>query len=163
MKTGDILLFRGKGLIAQLIKWGTNSQYSHCAVCIDAQANIMVEAKAGLVRATDIRKEDDYDIYRVKAIFPYDLQKVTDFLVSRLNARYDYLGVFYLGFLKLLNKIGIPLQAKCNAFQKDKDYFCSELVCEAFREGGVTIVKAIWIASPKDIVCSEKIEFIGRR
>ena len=160
LRAGDILLYRGTGFVNKLIKFGTRSVYSHCAVCINPDTHILIEATTGLVRASDIRKTCDYDVYRVKEKYPYDLNKVVSYLVSTLNSKYDYLGVVYLGALKLLNRIGLPIKKHINKFQKDRDYFCSELVCKAFNYGGVTICKFAGVASPKDIVTSNRIEVV---
>ena len=127
-----------------MIAWGTNSKYSHGAVCVSPRMNLAIEAiTRGGVRARDIRqiKKQDYDIYRIKEDYPYDHAKAISYLVSKLNSKYDYLGVIFLGILKFLAKIGIPLKAKANMWQKTRDYFCSELCYEAFsKDGGLDIV-----------------------
>ena len=70
----------------------------------------------------------------------YNLSGAVSYLVDKLNTRYDFLGVVFLGILKLLSKIGLPLKNKANTWQKDKDYFCSELCYEAFLFAGLDIV-----------------------
>ena len=45
MKAGDILLFKAeKDWLSKLIAWGTNSKYSHVAVCVSAEMNLTIEA-----------------------------------------------------------------------------------------------------------------------
>ncbi len=151
MRAGDILLFRGNSGISKIIQWGTNSPYSHTAVIVDIGKNIAIEAQ-GRVRAQDIRKMKDYDVFRVKEGYPYDLDDVVSFLVSKLNNRYDWAGVIFLGFLKL-----IRFKHSANKWQKKNDYFCSELVSEAFAKGGLDIVPKVdeaSITSPADIARS---------
>jgi len=156
MKSGDILLFRNKTLMSKIIQWGTNSKYSHVAVCANAEMNLLIEAQ-GSVRAADIRTMNNYDIFRIKAGHRYNLNKVVSFLVSKLNEKYDYAGVIFLGIMKLfrLNKLA-------NKWQKDRDYFCSELVYEAFKAGGLQIVdkESAGVVSPADIANSDIIEDI---
>ena len=49
---GDILLFKGESGISKLIAWGTNSTYSHVAVCVSPEMNLAIEALTrGGVRA----------------------------------------------------------------------------------------------------------------
>ena len=157
LRAGDILLFKYGGLISKLIKWGTSSIYSHCAVCVDPDKNLLIEAQ-GRVRAEDIRRMTEYDTYRVKSEYEYNLNDVVSFLVDKLNRKYDYLGVVYLGLLKLLSRLKFPLKNKANKWQKEHDYFCSELTYNAFLAGGLDIVPQVKkgeITSPGDIAKSE--------
>ena len=171
MTAGDILLFKpGKGKqdwISWTIAWGTNSKYAHVAVCVNSEMNIAIEAMAGSgVRAIDIRKiPREYDVYRIKDGFGYDLDKTMSYLVDKLNKGYDIRGVIFLGIIKLLAKIGIPLKETANKWQKDRDYFCSELCYEAFYHGGgldiVPDVPEADITSPGDISKSVVITLVS--
>ncbi len=156
MQAGDILLFRRGSLISKIIQWGTNSPYSHVAICVDPDKNLLIEAQ-GIVRANDIRRVKDYDIFRVKQGYIYDLDDVISYLVDKLNSNYDYLGVIYLGLLKLFQ-----MKKTANAWQKKKDYFCSELLSGGFEYGGLDIAPQIEddVTSPGDIADSEIIEKI---
>lgn len=166
MQTGDILLFKAeKSLISKLIAWGTNSKYSHVAVCISPELDLAIEAiTRGGVRARAISKiKQNYDVYRIKPGNSYDLHKALAFLVKQLNNRYDYFGVAYLGLLKVLAKIIKRVKKNANAWQKKKDYFCSELCYEAFYFGGLDIVPDVPYAdvtSPGDIAKSGIIEIV---
>ena len=168
MQAGDILLFKGESGISRLIAWGTNSTYSHVAVCVSPEMNLAIEALTrGGVRARDIRKIDrGYDLYRIKEAAAYDLQKTISFLVDKLNKKYDIFGVLFLGLLKLLSKIRKSLKITANKWQKDRDYFCSELCYEAFfLGGGLDIVPDISdadITSPGDIAKSGVVERVGK-
>ena len=164
MSAGDILLFKaGNDLISKLIAWGTDSPYSHVAVCVAPELDIAIEAITwGGVRARAISKiPQSYDVYRVREGYAYDLAKTVAFLVKQLNNRYDYPGVCYLGILKLLAKIFKGLKDRANKWQKDNDYFCSELCYEAFNFGGLDIVPQVpqaEITSPADIAESKVLE-----
>ena len=166
LKPGDILLFKGEKGMSKLVAWGTNSKYSHVAVCVSAEMNLAIEAMAGGgVRARDIRKiKQKYDVYRIKENYTYNLFETISYLVNKLNLKYDYKGVIFLGLLKLLAKIGKPLKRKANKWQIDRDYFCSELCYEAFYHGGgLTIIPdedKAGIISPGDISKSFIVEQI---
>ena len=166
MKAGDILLFKGEDGISKLIAWGTGSMYTHVAVCVSPEMNLAIESMSGGgVRARDIRRiHQEYDVYRIREGFAYNLNGTVSFLVDKLNQKYDYLGVAFLGLLKLMARIGLPLKEKANAWQKDRDYFCSELCYEAFYRGGnfdiVPEVSDADITSPGDIACSKVLEHI---
>jgi len=167
MEAGDILLFRAeKNLISKMIAWGTNSPYSHVAVCVSAELDIAIEAMTGGgVRARAISAIPKvYDIYRVKKGHTYELDKVLAYLVKQLNNKYDTKGVIYLGILKLIARIKRDYKIKANKWQKDNDYFCSELCYEAFAFGGIDIVPEVPsadITSPGDISKSRMIERVG--
>jgi hypothetical protein len=165
VKPGDILLFKAeRDFISRLIAWGTGSKYSHVAVCVSPKMNLAIEAIArGGIRARDIRKiPRDYDIYRVKEDYSYNLDGVISYLVDKLNERYDYPGVIWLGFIKLLAKISLPLKITANNWQKRRDHFCSELCYEAFFHGGgldiVPDMPEANITSPADISNSSVIK-----
>ena len=158
MQSGDILLFKGEKGLSRLIQWGTNSIYSHVAICVSSEMNLAIESFPGKgVRARDIRIiKNNYDVFRVKK--PFDLDKTISFLVSKLNQKYDTWGVVYLGILKLVGKVFKRAKDSANKWQKDRDYFCSELVYEAFLFGGLDIVPEVSdadITSPGDIAKSD--------
>ena len=167
LKSGDILLFKGEKGISRLIAWGTNSKYSHVAVCVSTEMNLAIEAMAGGgVRARDIRAiKEPYDVYRIKEGHSYNLDNTISFLVSKLNLKYDYLGVFFLGFIKIMSKIGKPLKKAANKWQIDRDYFCSELCYKAFYHGGnldiVPDTNEADVTSPGDISKSPVVEQIS--
>jgi hypothetical protein len=169
MNPGDILLFKAeKDLISKLIAWGTSSKYSHVAVCVSPELDIAIEAiTGGGVRARAVSKiSQHYDLYRIKGEYPYDLNKIVAFLVKQLNNKYDYIGVIYLGILKFIAKVFKSFKAKANKWQKDNDYFCSELCYEAFDYAGLDIVPDVPqadITSPGDIAKSLVVELIEER
>ena len=174
METGiltpcDVFLYKGAGLTSQLIQWGTKSPHSHVAVVVEPKIFLAIESNTGHqsgVRAIDLRKLDGatIDAFRNKPEFPFELQKVISFLVDHLGASFDYLGVTWLGVLKGVGLLtGLKYQPY-NQFQKEKDYFCSELSYEAFMAGGLDIVPQVGeadITSPADISRSERLQKIG--
>lgn len=42
-KDGDILLCNSNGIVPSLIKWGTESKYSHVAVVASTQLGLIIE------------------------------------------------------------------------------------------------------------------------
>ena len=80
-----------------------------------------------------------------------------------MNLKYDYWGVCFLGLLKLIAIIGRPLKNTANKWQKDRDYFCSELCYEAFVAGGIDIVPQVSssdMTSPGDIADSKLLSMV---
>ena len=150
MKSGDILLFKRSTGFSKIVTWLCKSPYSHVALCVNAEMHLIIEAQ-GIVRAEDIRKLTNYDVFRIKKVYKYNLNEVVSFLVSKLNEKYDYKGVIFLGIMKLFR-----LKRTANKWQKDRDYFCSELINKAFKQGELTIVdKEDDVVSPADISRSD--------
>jgi|GEM_PF-1221200 hypothetical protein len=171
LKALDILLYRGKGFTNWLIEVGTSSPYSHVAIVVDPGISLGIESNTGHqngVRAFDLRKIDlsRVDIYRIKpgCLDKVQKEKAVSFLVDHLGAGYDLIGVIGLGLLKILSFITFGSTKKWNNnFQKNRDYFCSELCYAAFNSGGLDIVPAVPdadVTSPGDIAKSALIELV---
>ena len=166
IKPGDMLLFKGEDGMSKIISWGTGSPYSHIAVCVSPHMNLAIEAIAGGgVRARDMRQiTEAFDVYRISEKHPYNLSETISYLISKLNSSYDLWGVVFLGFLKIMAHIGLPFQKTANTWQKDRDYFCSELCYEAFRYGGgldiVPDLPDTSVTSPGDIAESSVLSIV---
>ncbi len=169
LKAYDILLYRGSGFTSWLIQVSAKSRYSHVAVVVDPKISLGIESNVGHrsgVRAMDLRKapEDEVDVFRIKPEFAFDGNQVISFLVGHLGAKYDKIGVVWLGVLKAASFVTFGEFKGHNAFQIQKDYFCSELVYEAFNQAGLDIVPQIseaGVTSPGDIArskCLEKVK-----
>jgi hypothetical protein len=169
LKPCDILLYKGTGFVSHLIQFGTKSPYSHVAVVVDPAIFLGIESNTGHqagVRAIDLRKisADQVDVFRIKPAFSFDATKIISFLVEHLGAKFDHLGVTWLGVLKGVSLLTAFKFQPYNQFQKSKDYFCSELCYEAFHAGGIDIVPEVGqadITSPGDIAKSSRLEKIG--
>ena len=168
IQDGDVLLCKGNGIIPSLIKWGTESVYSHVAVIASAKLGLIVEAiPQGGVRAISIKNyKTPYDLYRVKDSSSYNLSEVVAYLVRMLAKEYDFRSTIKLGWKYFLRNLGFVRLAAhkvagqkkaADRFQEDQDYFCSELCYRAFKAGGLDIVPQIGDAettSPGDIARS---------
>ena len=160
------MLYKGTGFTSHVIQWGTESPYSHVAIVGEPGIALGVESNTGHqdgVRAIDLRKlsEETVDLFRLKPEFPIDKGKVISFLVDHLGAGFDYLGVTWLGVLKGVSVLTGMKYQPYNQFQKEKDYFCSELCYQAFMAGGLDIVPQVGeadVTSPGDIAASERLQ-----
>jgi len=168
LKQCDILLHKGSGFTSRLIQWGSKSAYSHVAVVVDPKIGLGIESNVGHqsgVRAIDLRKldGDKVDPFRVKSEHSFNRNEIISFLVAHLGAKFDYVGVTWLGVLKGVSVLTGFKKKPYNRFQKEKDYFCSELCYSAFMAGGLDIVPQVGeaeVTSPGDIASSERLEKI---
>ena len=159
----DILLYRGRGFTAWVIQKLSRSKYSHVALVVDLSLNLGIESNTGHqagVRAFDLRKLDmkTVDTFRLKSQYKVENETILSYLVGHLGANYDYLGVIFLGILKLLSLLTFTLWRPHNWWQIKQDYFCSELVWEAFAADGMDLVPQTGtadITSPGDIAKSD--------
>ena len=162
----DILLYRGHGLTAWVIQRLSRSKFSHVALVVNPSMNLGIESNTGHqagVKAFDLRKLDMsmVSVYRLKSKYSVDREKVISYLVDRLGAWYDLIGVIFLGFLKLLSLLTFTIAKPHNWWQKKRDYFCSELVWEAFASDGMDLVPQTGgsdVTSPGDIANSPLLE-----
>ncbi len=173
-KDGDILLCKGSGIVPSLIKWGTESVYSHVSVIASAQLGLIIEAiPEGGVRAISVKNyKTPYDIYRVKSNHQFNLIGVISYLIKMLARKYDYpiklAAKLIMRKFQLLKLFGLKLFGNKNAadqLQENNDFFCSELCYDAFFVGGgLDIVPQIGdaeVTSPSDIAESPVLERIS--
>ncbi len=173
LQDGDILLCKGEGWIPKLIKWETDSVYSHVAVIASAELHLIIEAvPEGGVRAISVENyKTPYDLYRVKSAYRFNHSQVVSYLIKMLARKYDYpfklafeLGLRKLQLLQLFGLKAIGNKKAADKLQKDQDYFCSELCYDAFKAGGLDIVPEVSDAettSPGDIAESSVVEKMG--
>jgi uncharacterized protein YycO len=124
-----ILLFRGRGLISWLIRFQTDSPYSHAAIVI---GDTLYEAWQGAgVRKMPYSEHKqrnstaDVDVFELTV--PCDVEKVQAYLESRVGKGYDYWGV-----IRFVTRKHLP--------ENDKD-FCSEYVFAGVQDGGVKLLE----------------------
>ena len=167
----DILLYRGTGFNAWFIKFLTKSRYSHVAVVVDPGTSKGIESNTGHrsgVRKFDLSKLDmsAVDVYRLYPQYQVEVKTVIGYLDDRLGARYDWFGVIFLGFLKLLSLLTLTILKPHNWWQRKQDYFCSELVWEAFASDGIDLTPQTGgsdITSPGDIAESPMLQHINSK
>ena len=176
LEDGDILLCKGKGVVPWLIKLGSESVYSHVSVVASSKLGIIIEAvPEGGVRAIAIENyKTSYDVYRIKPGIQFNLAGVISYLIKMLARKYDLVSAIKFGWkmglrkLQLVKLFGLKATGNKKAadeLQEDQDFFCSELVYEAFFfGGGIDIVPQTGDAettSPGDIAKSPIIQKIS--
>lgn len=143
-----------------VIQFGTDSEIYHVAP--ELSYPLFVDAlfwKGVTVRNVlnvKIPKGNYIDLYQTKEELDFDAY--TAFLESKIGMKYDKAGVFYLAWLKLKRD-----HHSSNKFQKDKDYFCSELAADALRAGKLSLPESPeGTVSPADLKRSGVLDFVRR-
>lgn len=156
--SGDLLCFRGRGLISATIRRLTRSRYSHVGLlfvmegrryCIEA-----VETGVRLVLVSELvkRYEGGIDCYRLVNASPQQRAGAVGFAFQQLGKLYDKAS-FWPFLLYLLT--GKRRRTHC-----DGQWFCSEMVAEAYRRQGLRFTRAsARYTAPSDIASSEQLAF----
>ncbi len=162
----QIASYRGISGVSDAIKLLTYSVYSHSAalyskdmeVDVDGKihyihAGSVVEAWAGGVRLAGSLSENHttqtkVDIFEMKTpLTPQQEQRIAAFLIRNIGKKYAYLNIpRFIPIVRLL----IPKPPKYS-YQRTH-VFCSELVLEAWHEGGVPLLERCnyWEVPPRD-------------
>jgi|GEM_PF-1822918 len=135
MNQYDIVFYKGKSPISNIIKMFTKSKYSHVALVLDKyhlfETNWSHPAQINHIKY----RTKDYDIYRYKSHLT-NRQKVLidDYIQSVLDSKYDFKFLFSRG-LKILFNVKI---------KDDKSRMtCDELVYLAFKNAGIDLLEGL--------------------
>jgi hypothetical protein len=167
IKDGDIILFHGTGIIANIIQWCDNSYYNHVGVVFEKLGTLYImDANANGVqcdrlswRINKYRKGGDFTIVRPlnsKLEIEYELKNL---LVRSENwIKYD----FFNGFKELLNsKFNLSLLINFN----DKREICTDFLSQYQSNLGLLNdnFKKVRISFPQDTLrySTEKVLIIN--
>jgi uncharacterized protein YycO len=139
-----VLLYRGMSFISKVIQFQTRSQYSHAA--LQFSDGTVIEAwHVGGVRKLispweGHDKNTQIDVFDINGAV--DERAVADFSQQQLGKRYDFVSI-----LRFLDRRNMP---------KNNAWFCSELVVEQVRIGGIDLLSRIPAShvSPRDLSIS---------
>ena len=157
----DLLCFRGHGVFGYLVRFFTNSRYSHVGLVYRFEGRVYcLEAVGSGVRLIIMsellrRSERGIDYFRIRDVTLEQRAGALGFAFQQLGKLYDRAGIVrFLWFLLLGNKARARLNGR---------WFCSEIVQEAYRRQGVQLArqKASY-TSPQDLVSSPRVEFLFR-
>jgi uncharacterized protein YycO len=154
---GDVLLFRGRGLASQAIRFFTHSPYSHVGLVFPYQGRVYCVEAVGvgvrLILMSEVmrRYHGGIDYYEVPRAAPEQRNGAISFCFQQLGKLYDRPGIFRLVVAVLLNRKP--------AVREDQAWFCSELVAAAYRSQGLPLapVSAAY-ASPADLAVSPELK-----
>jgi len=157
IKPGDILLIEGRTHIAGVIKYLTQSTWSHAALYvgpIDGQATSsgepydLVESnmEAGII-SVPLSTYFDYHtrICRPVGLSPEDCQAVCDYAIERIGLQYDLKNIVDLG--RYLVPLPVPQRFRRRMIALGSGdptkLICSALIAKAFAAIGYPILPAI--------------------
>lgn len=133
MKAGDIILVKGKNPISLLVRFFTNSVYSHVALAISENYVLEIDATYTL----QIRKNNYtcYDVYRLKReLLPSELSTLLRYAHSLIGKKYDFMRIFSLVF-----ELSLHLRGK-KIFDDSNKLICSDLIDSSYKQINVDLI-----------------------
>jgi len=160
MRNGDVLLFRGRGLLSWLIRHATHSDYSHAGLLYRYCKRVYcLEAVGQGVRLVPVsRLLDHYP----DGVFYCGLEAeeptrktALGFGFQQLALPYDVFGLVRFAFALIF--------ARRRPIKPDQCWFCSELVAAAYCIAGFPLTDELpCYAAPADLINGHKLELRGR-
>ncbi|HJY64543.1 MAG TPA: YiiX/YebB-like N1pC/P60 family cysteine hydrolase [Ignavibacteria bacterium] len=167
IKDGDILMYKGKGIISSLIKWFTKSEYSHAGITAwwDDRLMVLEAVGKGVVTKTLSKNIRDYhgdiDWYTLKTEYP-ELQRkaIVKCAQAELGKEYNNRQLYKIA----LNKIfGIEF-SRYDRERRSRKLFCSQYVSMVYFKSIELDLKenlASSFTSPDDVAKSDKLIMKG--
>ncbi len=167
IKNGDVLMYKGRGLVSSVIRWVTHSPYSHAALAAWWNQQLMVmEAKGqGVVVNSTSRSirhyRGDVEWFSCKEeISEDDRLRMVKFAQEELGKSYGRWKTILLG-IKILFEHDLE---KRDRLKRGKKLFCSEYVAQIYNSIGLDLRKgrSDRFTKPGDIANSPLLEKRGQ-
>jgi hypothetical protein len=157
-RTGDLLLFRGRGLLSLIIRSITRSPYSHAGLVYSFEGRVYcVEAVGAGVRIILLsellkRYPGGVDYFEVEAS-DKQRRRAVSFCFQQLGKIYDKPGIFRFAAALVFDKRAVS--------PRDDRWFCSELVAAAYaaQDTPLTAVQEAY-TSPSDLAMSPRVKLV---
>lgn len=158
-EAGDLLCFRGNGPISLLIRFFTKSRYSHVGLVFRYEDHVYCLEAVGrgvsLLIMSELvgRYNGGIDYFEIKDATDAQRTGALGFSFQQLGKRYNRAGIIrFLWFLVFGDK---------EKTRADGSFFCSELVEEAYRRQGLSLVaQSPSYTSPQDLAASPHVRFL---
>lgn len=134
IEAGDILLVRGnRPVISRLIRWVTDSPYTHAGVAVSEEHiyEIDIDKKLGI----HTNNHESYDVYRYRHGLTFEQKarmQAHAIDQSLSNRGYDWLRILSFGFNKLFRTK--------RTFDWANRVVCSEIVDILYAEEGIDLI-----------------------
>lgn len=154
LQPGDIVLFKGKGLFAKIVRFFTRSNYSHTAMLITDTTMIEANWNKRVNIVDFVYDPEVMEIYRYKDCLTFSQQ------INIVQSSYEMLDKYY-DYLQVLSYILEYFIGKHynNPFNIDDFIICSELIDKAYKSNMIELVP--WRdegnVSPDDLAKSKEI------
>jgi len=164
----DIIVSTKKGVVSDVIRIGTASVVSHAALYVGGE--LVIEAiGAGVTRHSiaDALRDDALAVaYRHPSMRAAIADKIIAFAAKQIGKAYDMVGA---GLAGLSSSTLIPFSLErsllCRiAGPRPATFYCSKLVAEAYRQGGLPLtIEPSQCVTPEDVVeiAAHRLTYVG--
>lgn len=173
VQNGDLLQFRGTGLIASWIRYATHGVHSHSAMARvepDGRVDCLEVRELSGGRAVPLlgqvaKYPGAIDVFRPRWwLFDYRPADAVEKMRCLTSRRYGYAGIIRLAVQRVpfVWRFCRLQTSDVEAHREDRAPFCSHAVAIACRAGGVDPVprKPDDLVTPADLTCSLLFEYI---
>jgi uncharacterized protein YycO len=160
MRSGDVLLFRGRGFLSWLIRRATHCDYSHAGLVFCYRGRVYcLEAVGSGVRIAPVSRllghYPDGVFYCGLGAAEPARETALGFGFQQLCLPYDVFGLVRFAFALIF--------ARRRPVKPDQRWFCSELVAAAYRIADFPLTDELpCYVSPADLINGQKLELRGR-
>jgi cell wall-associated NlpC family hydrolase len=160
LQKGDIILSTTSEPVSKIVKFTTDSKYSHARVYIGNNKIIeAIDPKVKLDNITEVMVGDLYTVvYRYPNLTEMQKLKIVQYATLQINKEYDLSGA-----IGTSNAGSLPIFAAKihNMINPEVDLYCSELVAFAYKSAGISLGKLPSQTTPKDLATNKNLEYIG--
>lgn len=166
MQDGDVLMFKGQSWLSKIIKWRTQSDYSHAGIVVWWNDRLMVlEAIGQGVLARPIsynlnHYSGDIEYFRPSREIATETRTLmAQFAQAQLGKKYASRRLVGFFFKLLFNR---PMQSHDNESAAGR-YFCSEYVADIYAKHGLDldIERSSGYTSPDRLATAEGLTFVA--
>jgi uncharacterized protein YycO len=168
LANGDLLCFRGAGLLSGTIRWITKSAYSHVGIVyVFEERRYCLEAVGSGVRLALVSElvkhyEGGIDYFEMPQASAQQRNGAISFGFAQLGKLYNTDGI--LGFIRFLLTGRKGRRRRRRGGGNSDRWFCSEIVTEAYARQGIKFAAkhSSFYTSPSDVAESDHVRFVCR-
>jgi len=160
LQKGDIILSTTSDPVSKIVKYTTDSKYSHARVYVGHGDVIeAIDPKVRKAKIIELIKGDLYTVvYRYPKLTMLQELSIVKYAARQINKEYDLSGA-----IGTSNAGSLPIFAAKihNMINPEVDLYCSELVAFAYKSAGISLGKLPSQTTPKDLATNNNLEYIG--
>lgn len=120
-----VAFYKGKGLVSNIIKFWTRSNYSHCELVFNNGASYSADTKMPMHTrfSTQTMLSEEWDFINLQ-ITCDDEREIEDFCLEELGCSYDWKGILLSQFINF-------------GYHSKTKWFCSEVCVGALQHIGL--------------------------